>query len=171
MATLRLNEHHSDQSNKLHDFPITELVLSGRPFRAKVDTADLPKILSIATRWHASWDEDSKTYYVRARKNTSLHRVITDCPKGMTVDHWNHDGLNNCRSNLRVVTQSVNSRNTRRKTGVTGLHGVTRRGRKFRASVMVNRKRVVLGHWQSAESASRAVSEYLSSVNLKEGTL
>lgn len=154
-----------DQSNKLHEFPVTELVLTGRPFRAKVDTSDLAKILSVSTRWHATWDPDSKTHYVRARKNISLHRLITDCPQGMTVDHWDHSGLHNRRSNLRVVTQAINSRNTRRKVGVAGFHGVTIRGEKFRASVMVNRKRHVLGLWPTAEQAASAVRHFLTEHN------
>jgi len=62
-----------------------------------------------------------KTYYACAqlgppscwgkRHFVGLHRIITNCPVGMVVDHLNHDGLDNRRVNLRIVTQLENARN------------------------------------------------------------
>jgi len=42
-----------------------------------------------------------------------MHRQITGMPKGYDVDHWDHDGLNNQRANLRVATRSQNMCNSR----------------------------------------------------------
>ena len=150
----------SIQSNK---FPVCELVLANRPFRALVDTADLPKILSASLSWHARWCDSSKTFYVQARHDKiPLHRLITDCPEGMTVDHWNHDGLDNRRANLRVVSQSINSFNRRTKLGASGYRGVTLRPNgRFRASVMVQRRRYVIGDFATPELAAQAVQEFL----------
>lgn len=60
-----------------------------------------------------------------------LHRFITNCPKGMVVDHINGDTLDNRMRNLKITTQSENSKNrqdsmhygitARNKTGYRGL--------------------------------------------------
>jgi hypothetical protein len=42
-----------------------------------------------------------------------IHRLITDCPKGMEVDHKNHNPLDNTRSNLRICTPFQNKCNKR----------------------------------------------------------
>ena len=44
-----------------------------------------------------------------------MHRQITNCPKGMDVDHKDGDGLNNQRDNLEVVTHKENMRRLREK--------------------------------------------------------
>jgi len=48
---------------------------------------------------------------VKPRTAISMHRAITNAPKGMMVDHIDGDGLNNCRSNLRIVTNRQNMQN------------------------------------------------------------
>jgi hypothetical protein len=42
-----------------------------------------------------------------------MHRVLTDAPKGMLVDHHDRNTLNNTRKNLRVCTTQENSLNTK----------------------------------------------------------
>ena len=54
-----------------------------------------------------------------------LHRIITNCPKGMQVDHINRNPLDNIKSNLRVCTNIVNANNRKtrcdNKVGVRGI--------------------------------------------------
>ena len=55
-----------------------------------------------------------------------LHRFIVNPPSDKVIDHINGNGLDNRRSNLRVVTQHINSRNrtkiaTNNSTGKNGV--------------------------------------------------
>ena len=49
----------------------------------------------------------------RKRKTIWLHRFLMDCPPGLVVDHIDGNGLNNQKSNLRVITHSQNMNNRR----------------------------------------------------------
>lgn len=55
-----------------------------------------------------------------------LHRFLMDTPKGLRVDHINHDKLNCTRANLRNVPCALNNLNrTVPKDHPTGVNGVT----------------------------------------------
>ena len=47
------------------------------------------------------------------RKTISMHRLIMGQPEGLVIDHINHNGLDNRKSNLRAVTYSENQKNLR----------------------------------------------------------
>ncbi len=42
----------------------------------------------------------------RAACNFKLHRLLTNCPDDLEVDHINHDRLNNTDENLQVVDRT-----------------------------------------------------------------
>ncbi len=92
-----------------------------------IDATDVP--LAERHTWHASYNPSISGYYACAKLEGTtiyLHRVVMGSPKGLTVDHINHDTLDNRRSNLKVCSQSVNSNNRktadpRSKTGVRGV--------------------------------------------------
>ena len=111
------------------------------------------------------WYVDAEGYVVRAiyaagRKQVKLlmHRVITQAPKGVQVDHINHDRLDNRRANLRLVTHSENQRNRSvRKDSSSGFIGVyfVARLNKWRAQIYVNRT-LNLGYFSTLEEAVAA---------------
>ena len=80
--------------------------------------------------WNIRYDKRHPdcTVYVESRsknnKRVHLHRLITNCPSGLVVDHINGDGLNNKKNNLRIVTQSANckNRNTNKRDLPVGVY-------------------------------------------------
>lgn len=92
-------------------------------------------------------------------RTTMLHRVIMGEPEGMTVDHWDGDGLNNRRSNLRVATKAQNNRNQRlTDRNTSGYKGVSwhKGDKRWRACIHVNNRYVHLGHFLTIEEAHLA---------------
>lgn len=73
------------------------------------------------------------------------------------VDHRDRDPSNNVWSNLRMATHAQNTRN--RSVGAnntTGIVGVSRFGKKFRASIKCDGKRAWLGVYETIEQAAAA---------------
>jgi hypothetical protein len=81
--------------------------------------------------WHAVHYKEmiyARTNIRRNGKMTSvrLHNLIVQPPSGLGVDHIDHDGLNNQRSNLRIANRTQNNANTRKKLGLSSRYkGVT----------------------------------------------
>ena len=77
-------------------------------------------------------------------------------PKGMQVDHINHNRSDNRLSNMRFVTDRENAKNHSMNknniSGVTGVHFDKSRG-KFMSYIKVNYKRIHLGRFDSIEEA------------------
>lgn len=68
-------------------------------------------------------------------EHVALHNFVTDCPKGMIVDHINHNTFDNRLINLRVCTQKQNSYNRSYKDGrVVGVKKIPETGR-YKASI------------------------------------
>ena len=79
----------------------------------KVDDADYA--LVVRHRWCVNCGKRNKTFYaVRGTRKGGfyrrhyMHRDILGVASGVVVDHINHDGLDNRRCNLRVVSQGQN---------------------------------------------------------------
>jgi hypothetical protein len=98
----------------------------------------------------------------RDGKPLAMHRVIMDAPKGLFVDHIDHDGLNNRKSNLRLCTRKQNRRNRRPNRGGTskykGVHW-SKSCKKYRAAISHNKKRFCLGYFRDEIEAAKAYDE------------
>ena len=120
-------------------------------------------------KWYAH--QNHCTFY--AERNVSLsknehtveymHRLILGLQAGdrRQCDHRDGNGLNNCRSNLRVCTVAQNQRHQRlHYRNTTGFKGVTRRKRITRnpyiAQIQVNNKHIHLGYYREKNEAKKA---------------
>jgi hypothetical protein len=144
----------------------------GSRLETKVSSRHLERLQTLHYKFFASWDECTKSFYVlyHMKKSNgkdsirSLHRLITNCPKGKVVDHWDKDTLNNLDSNLNIVTHSQNSQNRNSINGqnTTGYMGVSfeRRTGKYVAQIKINKKHIWLGRHDTPELAYEAYMSY-----------
>lgn len=105
-------------------------------------------------------------YAVRDGGKIRMHRLICSLPfrsDGREVDHVNRDGLDNRRSNLRVVTHAQNLQNKASYRGASSLaRGVYWHGEKQRwaAQVGVNGRHHHLGYFTNEDEAAQIASDY-----------
>lgn len=52
------------------------------------------------------------SFYVFTYNKKAIHRLITNCPDDMVVDHINHNTLDNTLANLKVCTAKQNKQNS-----------------------------------------------------------
>ncbi|MFA5783698.1 MAG: HNH endonuclease [Phycisphaerae bacterium] len=92
-------------------------------------------------------------------KSFDMHRIIMNPPPGLVIDHIDGNGLNNCRSNLRIATPAQNSRNTcAKKNGQSKYKGVSPEKRRYcwRATLTINGKQMHIGQFASEIQAAKA---------------
>ena len=107
-------------------------------------------------------DNEDNSVVIRVDGRTYLsHRLawlymIGGWPK-QEIDHKDLDRQNNDWSNLREATRAEQMANRSvLPQSAIGLKGVEPRGRRFRAYINVNRKRVYLGNYDTIDEASSA---------------
>ena len=135
---------------------------------AIVDAADYEWLSQ--WKWSANWSEFTQSFYaIRGELGAGgkligikMHRQILGLAYGdrREGDHRDGNTLDNRRHNLRVATKAQNSRNQKlRKDNRFGLKGVFPHGRKWRASICVNYKKIHLGLFSTIELAHAAYCE------------
>jgi len=118
-------------------------------------------------KWYA-WSK-GRGYPYYALRNVSrkqgrgiirMHREILDIPTDLIPDHKDGNGLNNQRSNLRVVNNSLNLHNQHKpKAGTSSAHlGVSwnKINKKWIAQIQINKKYRYLGSFEKEIEASNA---------------
>lgn len=80
-------------------------------------------------------------------------------PKGMQIDHLDHDRSNNRIENLRLVTHKENGRNiSKKKNNTSGITGVrwNKARQKWVAQISINKKGIYLGLYNNLLDAVAA---------------
>ncbi len=125
---------------------------------AVVDSEDYDHLSSFT--WHAVKSCD--TYYAARRKGPRkifMHRQITNAPANLIVDHIDHNGLNNKKSNLRLCKQDKNILNSRPTKGKSSKYkGVqfSKFYNRFIAIIFMNGRKHFLGKFDNEIDAARA---------------
>ena len=123
---------------------------------ALVDDEDYERILALSP-W--SILRTPRTLYAKRNGDpTYMHRVIVGAGKGQEVDHRDGDGLNNCRSNLRLASSAENKWNQGPRAGTSQYKGVCwdKTRSNWRANIVVDRRQITLGRYQTQEDAALA---------------
>lgn len=95
-------------------------------------------------------------------KTIRMHRAIMNPPNNMHIDHKDHNGLNNCRSNLRICYQRENQINVnRRSDNTSGYKGVCwhNGAQKWASRIKVNGKDIHLGVFTDIKDAALAYNK------------
>ena len=137
---------------------------------ALVDDRDYEELSRF--KWHTMFSPTNGNFYAaRDGRNLArdkgryvvMHRQILGiCDRNISVDHKNHNGLDNRKSNLRVCTASQNMMNRRgaQKNSTTGWRGVyiDKRNpiRKFYSEIRAGKKKIFLGYFKTVSEARRA---------------
>ena len=107
------------------------------------------------------------TYVNRKPINIKMHRLIMgllDNPK-ILIDHKDNNGLNNCRSNLRITDQAKNACNTKftskSNSGFRGVYKYNKENmnRMYGVYVRHERKRIFGGYFSEPIEAAKKYNE------------
>lgn len=122
-------------------------------------------------KWHA-WEsrKSGKFYATHSTRDPithkidtiRMHRVIMNAPDDKDVDHWDGDGLNNQKSNLRLATGSQNQHNRSKNINNTsGFKGVTyyKNTNKWICRIRLNGKDIHIGYFDDPIMAARAYDQ------------
>jgi hypothetical protein len=132
-----------------------------------IDEEDLPLLGHY--KWQALRTPSGNYYAVRTQwtpdgksHRVAMHRVIAGALDGEEVDHWDGDGLNNTRQNLRRTDKAHNqaNRGTPRSNRWSGYKGVVfdpkRVANPWQAYIGTDSERESLGSYDTAEKAAEA---------------
>jgi len=125
---------------------------------AIVDAEDYAELSRF--QWFA--EGGPRTYYAVRKENgksIKMHRQILNAPDHLVVDHIDHNGLNNRKSNLRLATFTQNCQNQRRTShGTSKYKGVhwNKRLKKWAVQITCDKKTHHLGYFTNEIDAAHA---------------
>lgn len=135
-----------------------------KSFEINIDAIDLPTVEKL--KWSISKRGVCKYAVSNIKekgkfKAVSMHRLILNPPRNMEVDHKDNNGLNNCRSNLRITDMKFNRKNlTKYKTNTSGYKGVHLVNKhRWQARIQFDGKRIPLGCYGNPSEAAKAYNE------------
>jgi len=116
------------------------------------------------------WAKKGKKNFYAVRKNYSykkpklirMHREIMNPPENMFIDHINHNGLDNQRKNLRIVTNQQNMMNQQlRKNTSSKFKGVRffKLNKLWQSYIGHNQKQIHIGFFKKEIDAAIAYNQ------------
>ena len=155
-------EHIEELKKEFREIPITEN--GGVVALCLVDFADFKWLCKY--KWNVARNTVGTIYARGYYKGSSkrMHRVITNAPKNLLVDHINGNTLDNRRNNLRLVTSTQNAMNRKpngkiKYKGVSYNGGKTHTNKPYSVSFTKDSIKTHIGHYTTQEEAARAYDE------------
>ncbi len=138
-------------------YPYRKIPLTQNKF-ALVDPEDYAELAR--HKWCAA-KQGNSWYAVRSDHGRQLrmHRVILNAAPGEVVDHFDHEGRNNTKRNLRPCTNAQNACNQRPQQGRSSkFRGVcwNKRERKWYSRIQYQGRQRSLGLYTNERDAARA---------------
>lgn len=125
---------------------------------ALVDDEDAPLVQGWS--WCLTNGYPSRRETVRRNKSRILylHRLVTNAPAEMEVDHINGNKLDNRKCNLRICTHAENMLNWDNKRGRSQYRGVSwdRSRKAWKAQIQVRNKNRFIGRYSIETQAAKA---------------
>jgi len=150
---------------------VKEIVVNSPKYGQKIILIDSEDYELVSKYKWTIWSHGkSGTLYATTNFNGEthlLHRFILGLKKHSKFigDHKDGNGLNNCRSNLRICTQKDNSKNQKvSKLSVTGFRGVHwyKAYSCYMVQITVNYQKIFIGYFKDKIEAAKAYNEVAS---------
>ncbi len=149
----------------------TVIFANGKGMRHEilVDEADFEIVSAFRGTWYAH--KRGNTFYAQTcirdangkRKIVLMHRVLLNPPADMQVDHKNHNGLDNRRENIRIVTRGENGRNrtdnVKYQSDVDGVSWNSRRNT-WQVCIWINGRVEYNANFQDQDAAEEAARRF-----------
>ena len=116
--------------------------------RCLIDLEDVEKCENL--KWHVKRSRNT-SYVVSSKDNHKLfiHRFVLGYEGKKDVDHINHNGLDNRKSNLRIISHKNNIRNSHNE-----MRGIRKmKSGRYGATITIDGKSVWLGTFDTKEEA------------------
>lgn len=147
----------------------------GRIFETYIDTEDLEKVKAYDVSWNEAFYKKINSSYAQATKYLGmkdgkpkyktlyLPKIVMDCPDELKVDHKNHNGLDNRKQNLCIVTNQENLVNRRgaNPNSKSGHRNVSQQGKWWVVQIQIDGKNTIVGKFplNQLEEASEFAEE------------
>ena len=156
-----MGKNYTGESNKYIVNSETTVILGISGGEILIDTCDIEKTKNY--KWIVNNGYSVASYKVNdGYKTIYMHRTIMNAPKGIDVDHINHNKLDNRKINLRLVDECQNLWNMKtpitNKSGTKGVSFYSARNR-WEAGIKVRSKKIHLGKFKNIEDAIKARKE------------
>ena len=122
-----------------------------------IDIEDFDKVSKY--QWHIENSRPNIQYAQASLKGRTLrmHKLIIS--SNLQIDHINHNGLDNRKSNLRICNNAENNRNKDfKRNPISGYVGIRYNPKvgSYYVRIMVNKKEISLGAYKTLEGAIEA---------------
>ena len=137
----------------------------GKEIDFLIDTDDVKFLKKY--HWRVRYTRKLNNYYAETGKGKNrliLHRLLTNCPDGLVVDHINHNTIDNRKCNLKVCTYGENMINRYTfKNNKLGEKNISYKQNRYCVRFFRDKKEIYIGSFATLKAAIDSRNKYLES--------